>query len=232
MNELIEFYASVDQVQGGDEEIRLVLHVKDSAADLEAAVNMLGKLNRVLRVDAYLGTGADALAEFVATIPQMKTGVQFRATKPPVIKLDIPASDATQALRLVGYSECVIRFNVTDEGNKPESTRKTPPRSKAPKGPYSYFWQYLNPNSRNGGSGFVTLPGVREAIEEYRATESEDVWTLLHKVFGVDGYTLAYTSPEDVLAKFPNNQPVKTAVERAKKFNEEKLKQTANMEVE
>lgn len=232
MSEPIKFFASVDQVQGGDEEIRLVLHVKDSPADLAAAVNMLGKLNRVLRVGAYLGTGEDALAEFVAAIPQIKTGVQFRRDKPPVIRLDVPASASIQALHLVGYDDRVIRFEIEDEGEKPQKEQrpKAEKKPKGPKGPYSYFWQYLNPNSREGGSGFVTLPGVRGEIEEYRATESEDVWTLLHRVFGVDGYTLAYTSPQQVFEKFEGNTRVAMFVERAMKFQEERLKQIANME--
>lgn len=232
MSEPIKFFASVDQVQGGDEEVRLVLLVKDSPADLAAAVNMLGKLNRVLRVAAYLGSGEDTLAEFVAAIPQIKTGVQFRSTKPPVIKLDIPARDATKALRLVGYNERIVRFEVEDEGEKPtkEQRPKAEKKAKRPKGPYAYFWEYLHPDGGKGGAGFHTLPGVREAIERLRRTDTEPVWELLHRVFGVGGYTLAYTSPQQVFEKFEGNTRVAMFVERAMKFQEERLKQIANME--
>ena len=103
-----------------------------------------------------------------------------------------------------------------------DNGKKTQPRLKEPKGRYSYFWEYLNPNSGKGGSGFATLPGVREAIEERRITETEPVWELLHRVFGVGGGTLAETGPDEVLAKFPGNSQVALAVERAMKFQRDK----------
>jgi hypothetical protein len=212
MSDAIQFYANVDSVQGGDEEVRIVLSVKDTPVDLAAAVGMLGKLNRVLKVSAYLG--ADSLASFAAAIPQMKTGIQFRKDKSPVIKLDIPASDALSALRLIGYSERVIRFEVEDEGERVGKGRKSQPQPKEPKGPWGKFWRELFL------AGFVNCPGVKEAVEGIRETPYEDAWKdLLHRFFGVGGASLAVVSPEDIYAKFPPEQfpAVKTMVEQAKR---------------
>jgi len=95
-------------------------------------------------------------------------------------------------------------------------------KEKGPKGAYSYMWEYLHPNGGKGGSGFATLPGVREAIEDQRITATEPTWELLHRVFGVGGGTLAETGPDEVLARFPENQRVELFVDRAMKFQEEK----------
>ncbi len=99
---------------------------------------------------------------------------------------------------------------------KPKREKKP----KEPKGEFSYFWEYLHPASKYGGRGFVSLPGVREAIEEKRFAETEDVWKILHRVF--DAETLAVVGPESVLEIFPDNQSVKLAVDRAMKFQQEK----------
>lgn len=108
---------------------------------------------------------------------------------------------------------------VTDVGMV-EETPKKERKPKEPKGPFGFMWEYLHPASKHGGRGFVSLPGVREAIEEARFAETEDVWTILHRVFGAE--TLATVGPDSVLARFPDNAPVKLAVERAMKFQNDK----------
>lgn len=120
-------------------------------------------------------------------------------------------------LRLVGYLSVL-----GDVEEKVELNGKKEKKPKGPRGPYSYFWEYLNPESRKGGGGFVTLPGVKEALEEQRITATEPIWELLHRVFGVGGGTLVETGPEVVLEKFPDNEQVKLFVERAKNFQKEK----------
>lgn len=106
---------------------------------------------------------------------------------------------------------------VTEVGMVTEKKERKP---KEPKGPFSFFWEYLHPYSKHGGGGFVSLPGVREAIEEARFAETEDVWKILHRVFEVE--TLARIGPDDVLARFPDNPPVELAIKRAKKFQDDK----------
>lgn len=212
MSETITFFASVDQAQAGDDEIRLVLFVKDSAADLAAAVSMFTLTNRRLQVGAYLGTGADPIAEFCAAIPQIKSGIQIRSKKPPVIRFDVPMSDGVSALRLVGYSERTIRFEVADEGEKVRRNGKAQQRQ--PKGPWGHFWKELHL------SGFVNCPGVKEALEARRETSYEEPWKdLLHGLFGVRDASLAVISPEDVYAKFPKGEfpQVETIIEQAKR---------------
>jgi hypothetical protein len=99
---------------------------------------------------------------------------------------------------------------------KPKKERK----QKDPKGPFSFMWEYLHPNGRHEGRGFVSLPGVREAILDARYAETEDIWKILHRLF--DAETLATIGPDAVLAKFPDNPPVKLAVDRAMKFQQDK----------
>lgn len=206
----IQFYAGVDSVQGGDDEVRLVLLVKDSPADLAGAVSMLGKLNRVLRVSAYLGTGADALAEFAAAIPPIKTGVHFRSNKPPVIKLDIPASDALSALRLIGYTSRLIRFEVADEGERVKTNGKGSPLPKEKK-PHGDLWRELFL------AGFMNCPGVMEAREQFSGYGLE-VRLQMRKVFGVESLGNEVGS-EEIYARFPREQypQVHTMVEQAKR---------------
>jgi hypothetical protein len=108
---------------------------------------------------------------------------------------------------------------VTEIGLIPEKPKKER-KPKEPKGPYSFMWEYLHPNGKYEGRGFVSLPGVREAVEKKRFAETEDVWKILHRVF--DAETLATIGPDDVLERFPNNSPVNVAVERAMKFQQEK----------
>lgn len=209
MSEPIQFCASVEQVNGGDDEIRLVLAVKDSTADLAAAVSMLGRINRILHVAAYLG--ADALAEFRAAIPPIKTGVQFRAKRPPVIRLDIPASDALHALRLIGYSERVIRFEVEDAGERTGKAKQSPQGPKAAKEPtpYGALWQEL----LHRNMGFEHIPGVKETLEEVRASAHEDPHQLMRKVFNV-GSLSRMIGPREIEAKFPY-PGVKPMIEQA-----------------
>lgn len=107
---------------------------------------------------------------------------------------------------------------VTEIGMITEKKKEKKP--KEPKGPFSFMWEYLHPYSKYGGGGFVSLPGVREAIEEARFAETEDVWKILHRVFGAE--TLATIGPADVLAKFPDNPPVELAIKRAKKFQDDR----------
>jgi hypothetical protein len=122
-------------------------------------------------------------------------------------------------LRLIGRL-AVAHDN--DDQPAADAVNGKPKKPKEPKGPYSYFWEYLNPNSGKGGSGFATLPGVREVVEAQRITETEPVWELLHRVFGVGGGTLAFTSDLDVLAKFPDNEQVALFVRRAQNFQVER----------
>lgn len=212
MSEPIQFFASVYSVQGGDEEVRIVLHVEDSTADLAAAVQMLGKLNRVLRVTAYIGKDADALVDFAAAIPQMKTGIQFHAKKPPVIKLDIPASDGIKALRLVGYSERLIRFEVADEGEAKANGRKTQQKPKAPKAktPHGDMWRELIL------SGFIDCPGVKEAVNELPKSGYEKPRDLFRQFFSVESIS-RFVGPKEIFERFPPNEfpQVKTMVEQA-----------------
>lgn len=98
-----------------------------------------------------------------------------------------------------------------------------PKKKKEPKGPYSYFWEYLHPRGRHGGNGFVTIPGVLEAIEAKRKSHKEDVWKILHRVFDVD--TLAVIGPDQVFAKFPADKhppALKIAIERAMNHQKER----------
>src|SRR5262249_9619602 len=133
-----------------------------------------------------------------------------------VVKLDVPGTDRLQALQLVGYNDKFIRFQVEDDGPKPEKAKREA-RPKEPKGPYSYFWEFIH------NTGFLTYPAVSKALEARRETEYEDAWEdLLHGLFGVRGGTLAFTSPDDVLAKFPDDKEVARLVERARKFQQEK----------
>ena len=112
------------------------------------------------------------------------------------------------------------------------SKEPTPKKPKGPKGPYGYMWEYLNPNSKYEGRGFVEIPAVAAAIAELRRSDTEPAWDLLHRVFGVGGTTLANTSDQAVLAKFPDNREVKKAVERAMAFQLGKLTQVTNTEDE
>lgn len=142
----------------------------------------------------------------------------------PVYRLSFQVSEEVHSafmnaregnLRLVGYLSVL---SDTDEQVELNGKKK----AKEPKGAYSYMWAYLHPNGGKGGSGFVTLPGVREAIEEIRETETEPVWEILHRLFGVGGGTLANVGPEEVMAKFPANPRVSLFLDRAMKFQNEK----------
>lgn len=117
-------------------------------------------------------------------------------------------------LRLVGY------LSVLPDTDEEVSLNGK--KEKQPKGPFGLMWSYLHPNGGKGGSGFVTLPGVREAIEAARIAPTESVWEILHRMFGVGGGTLAEIGPEAVREKFPGNPRVELFIDRAMKYQQER----------
>lgn len=214
MSEAIQFLANIGAVQAGDDEIRLALAVLDTDKDRAAAVEMIGRRNRILHVSAYQQKpGYDwdqLLVEFRCSIAQLKAAVVISPKKPPMIKFDIPASDGLHALRLVGYDDQVIRFEVSDEGDQPKKEKK-PKKEKESKGPYGQFWKHLHL------AGFVNCPGVTEIVDKAYCGPSETRWDALRAMFGVE--SLAAVSPEEVYEMFPPDQfpEAKVMVEQAKK---------------
>lgn len=197
MSEPIQFHAVVEQVNAGDDEIRVVLAVRDSPADIGAAVLMLGLKNRVLRVAVYWGPEDDPL-EFRAAIPRIQSGVQFSAKRPPVIRLDIPATDAISGMRLIKYTEEVIRFEIEDEGERAKKARKARPKAKTP---FGDLWQEL----LHRNMGFEYIPVVSAALESVRSSGHEDPHRLMRKVFDVDSLA-NLIGPDEIRARFPHTE--------------------------
>jgi len=183
-NGTIEFFATVGQVTGGDDEVRAVLSVKDTPADHAAAVAMFGRLNRILHVAAYVGTGTEAIAEFRAAIPRLQTAIQFRPDRPPVIKLDIPATDGLQALRLIGYNEQLMRFVIQDDGQREQSSRARKPEREH--GAFGDYWAIVK-----GQRQIQNWPDVLEWLGIATPAEAE---VKLREVFGVEH--MDFVSPE------------------------------------
>lgn len=132
---MISFYATVADVTYGGDGSRITLAVKDAAPDLGAAVGLMPLKNRVLSVRAVLGSGAEELATFRASIAPIQTGLHFRPHNVRV-KLDVPETDALASARLLAYQESAIRFEIGDEGEQQ-------PKQKPSKGDYGYFWRSL-----------------------------------------------------------------------------------------
>jgi hypothetical protein len=210
MTDPIEFRANIGELQSGDDEIRIVLSVMDTPVDRAAALQMVTLRNRVLRVTARLMTEDEALTEFRCVISQIRTGIHFRKTKPPLIKFDIPASDGAYAARLVGYDEHMIRFEVSDEGAVPKKEPK--PKKEKPKTPYGDLWQELL--YRN--MGFEFIAGVRESLEDARSSDRETPHDLMHKVFNVKSLS-DLIGRDEIYAKWPPNEypAVRILVEQA-----------------
>ncbi len=137
----IQFFATAETVGGGGDDVRMELRVQRTPPDYAAAMSLFGKRGRVLLVKAYPGAQPNAVAEFHATIPQIQSGIRFPRKAAPLIKLDIPATDVTQALRVVGYEDAeVLRFEIADEGAKP-TKQKAPAKTK---GEHGAFWAELH----------------------------------------------------------------------------------------
>jgi hypothetical protein len=203
MTDPITFLANISAVQAGDDEIRLTLAVLDTDKDRAAAVQMVGCHNRVLHVSAYQQTPGQEwdqlLVEFRCSIAQLKAAVVISPKRPPTIKFDIPASDGINALRLVGYDEKVIRFEVSDEGAAPKKEPK--PKKEKAKTPFGDLWQELL--YRN--MGFEFIAGVKETLEEVRSSAKETPHDLMHKVFNVKSLS-DLIGRDEIYAKWPPNE--------------------------
>jgi len=210
MSEPIEFYANVGDLQAGDDEIRIVLAVGESPNDLAAALKMIPMRNRLLHVAAYQGTDEEALAEFRGAISQIKNGIQIRANKSPLIRLDIPASDGLIAARLVGHDD-LIRFEIEDEGEKAQKPKKTKkePKPKV-KTVFGDLWQEL----LHRNMGFEYIPVVKAALESVRSSPREDAHKLMRKVFGVESLS-HLIGPDEIRTRFPHRDVTKM-VEQAR----------------
>ena len=132
---MITFYGQVAEVTHGGDGSRLTLAVKDAPADLGAAIGLMPLKNRVLSVRAWLGSGDEQVAEFMASIAPIMTALQVRAGNVRV-KLDVPESDALASARLLGRQDSMLRFEIADEGE-----RKA--KEKPSKGDYGKFWESL-----------------------------------------------------------------------------------------
>ena len=97
---------------------------------------------------------------------------------------------------------------------------KAAKKPKEPRGPYSYHWEYIHK------SGLLTYPGVTEVIAARSLTPTEPPWEVLHRIFGVGGGTLVDTDPEGLFVHFPTADvgKIRTLLDRARAFQEEKLK--------
>lgn len=223
MNEPIKFLANVDAVQAGDDEIRLALAVLNTAADRAAAVTMVAMRNRLLHVSAYLQKQEDPLVEFRCAIAQLKAAVQISPRRPPVIKLDVPASDGINALRLVGYDEEVIRFEVCDEGDKPVREKKRKAKDKTP---FGALWEEL----LHRNMGFEHIPVINAALEAVRSSSREDPHQLMRKVFGVQSLS-KLIGPDEINARFPHSavtamvKQARAKVESQQSGDEQKMMQ-------
>src|SRR5262249_46492597 len=124
MSEPIQFQAKASKVTGGGDDVRVVLDLKDSPPDVAAAVSLFGRLKSVFRVSAYAHKQETPFAEFRATIPELQSGICFNSNGATVVKLDVPGTDRLQALQLVGYNDKFIRFQVEDDGPKPEKAKR------------------------------------------------------------------------------------------------------------
>ena len=214
----IKFHAYVDDAQAGDDEVRLVLQVIETTADLAAVVEMVTLRNRRLHVEAYLGE--NEIAEFTGAISAMKTAIQLRSKRPSSIKLDIPASDAIKALRLVGYSERLIRFEVADEGARPQKEKKAPkPKVKTP---FGDLWQEL----LHRNMGFENIPVVNAALESVRSSPHEDAHLLMRKVFGVESLA-NLIGPDEIRARFPHTAVTGMVQDAGKRIEENQRREAA-----
>jgi hypothetical protein len=201
MSNPIEFRANVTDLQAGDDEIRIVLALSEAPADRAAALTMMAMRNRSLHVSAYLGADdEETLAEFRGSISQIKNGIQFRANKPPLIRLDIPASDGLIAAKLVGYDELPLHFEIEDEGDRPakKPKEKKPPKPKA-KTPFGDMWQEL----LHRNMGFEFIPVVAAELEKVRSSPKEDAHLLMRKLFRVDKLS-NLIGPDEIRARFPH----------------------------
>lgn len=144
-----------------------------------------------------------------------------RGNKPPMRRISFEVDDRiydtfmaaqTSNLRLVGYMSVLPDTDEQAAHDAIKEKLKKVRKAKEPKGPFSQIWKWLFL------WGFANMPGVKETVEEVRFTEAEDPWKVLHRIFGVEGGTLAMISPEQIDEKFPPNEypKVKAMVDRAR----------------
>lgn len=172
---MITFYGNVSEVTHGGDGSRLTLTVRDAPADLGAAIGLMPLKNRVLSVRAWLGSGEEQVAEFLASIAPIMTALSFRPGNVRV-KLDVPESDVLASARLLARQDSVLRFEIADEGER-EANKKPS------KGDHGMFWNYLCKR------GFLSHPDLSEILDRLRRAHNRpdgyDAVQLLYDCFGV-----------------------------------------------
>lgn len=151
---MITFYGNVSEVTHGGDGSRLTLTVRDAPADLGAAIGLMPLKNRVLSVRAWLGSGDEQVAEFLASIAPIMTALSFRPGNVRV-KLDVPETDVLASARLLARQDSVLRFEIADEGEREA-------KKKPSKGDHGMFWNYLCKH------GFMSHPDMLAIFDHLR----------------------------------------------------------------
>lgn len=147
-----KFSATPIEVNGGDDDVRVILAVADDADSLGGAILLSSMKRQVLSVTATIG---NVEIELTASIAPIQTALSFRAGKRPIIKFDIPATHAAYAMQLIAHSDSMLKFEVCAAGEK---QRQKKPHIKLVREPTAYgaFWNYLD--TRN----FLSSPDLGE----------------------------------------------------------------------
>jgi hypothetical protein len=157
---------------------------------------------------------SNTTAKFTAQIPDGMNAFQQGRDNVRVL-LDIPRIFLPEAMKLMVMREGVLEVTVSYLGERHEVEQPQPEDAKPAKqgkGPHGQFWKHLKL------AGFENCPGVREEIEDNRATEDADGFDILRLLFVVD--SLSYVSPDEVKARFDSPQARMMVEQAQRKANE------------
>ena len=205
---MITFYGNVSEVTHGGDGSRLTLTVRDTPADLGAAIGLMPMKNRNLSVCAWLGSGDEQVAEFLASIAPIMTGLSFRPGNVR-IKLDVSETEVLASARLLGRQGSMLRFDIADEGERQ-------PKQKPSKGDHGMFWSFLCKR------GFLSHPDLSEILDRLRRAHNRpdgyDAVQLLYDCFGVT--SRAAISPQALrewlrVQRLPEQSSAWTMIEQA-----------------
>ena len=99
------------------------------------------------------------------------------------VSLDIPMTERENAIGLLALTDQPLSITVTVDTQRYATPNGKAKAAKEPKGPYSFYWEYLRKQS------IETWPDFQEVLE----CDLSHVWEALHQEFNVD--TMAVVGP-------------------------------------
>lgn len=185
------FYAEIAPIdsalQFGDAG-RIEIWSKPTTEDITAAMSLLAMKRQVIRLCFKLHDGS-TVCEFLASIAPFNSALRFSKTRAK-IRLDVPETELTEAAKLIGYTEHVMRLEVESTDKKAGKTKpERQPKVEKPKGMYGKMWEHLwLPRT-----GFLSHPDMLQVFSSVREIEEKPddypLDKLIKDSIGVDSRT-------------------------------------------